>query len=83
MLGMLLIIFAGNMLFGNWIKSALSINLIVSILCECGIVLVIRRLYQTKEQQGFLEKWNKLYPILLFIGIIAVGMYFVIRGMKK
>lgn len=44
LLELFLLIFIGNMLFGNWIKHILSINLIVSIIFECGTVLLIRKI---------------------------------------
>ncbi len=43
LLEMMLIILMGNMVFCDWIKEILSINLIASIIFECGTVLLIRK----------------------------------------
>ena len=74
-----LIILVVNMLFGNMIKSIISINLIVSMICEMGVALLIRCMSKWKEKPTVIEIWHKIYPVLLFVVIIVLGMFMVSR----
>ena len=70
-----LIILVVNMLFGNMIKSIISINLIVSMICEMGVALLIRCMSKWEEKPTVIEIWHKIYPVLLFVVIIVLGMF--------
>ena len=74
-----LIILVVNMLFGNMIKSIVSINLILSMICEMGVAMLIRCVNKWKEKPTVIEIWHKIYPVLLFVVIIVLGMIMVIR----
>ena len=74
-----LIILVVNMLFGNMIKSIVSINLILSMICEMGVAMLIRCVNKWKEKPTVIEIWHKIYPVFLFVVIIVLGMFMVIR----
>ena len=74
-----LIILVVNMLFGDLIKSIVSINLIVSMICEMGVTFLIRCMSKWKEKPTVIEIWHKISPVLLFVVIIVLGMFMVSR----
>jgi hypothetical protein len=75
-----LVILVINMMLGNLIKSILSINLILSMVCEYGLVLLSKCVSKLKERCEFVDIWNKVYPVLLFILITVIGMVGVLKG---
>ena len=77
-----LVILVANMMFGNLIKSILSINLILSMICELGTFLLFKYVSLLKNRSEVVEIWNKVYPILLFVLIIVAGMFGVIKRMR-
>lgn len=77
-----LIILVVNMLFGDMIKSIVSINLIVSMICEMGVALLIRCMRKFGKKKTIMGVWNKIYPVILFVLIIFAGFYLIIKLMN-
>lgn len=77
-----LVILVVNMLFGSLINSILSINLILSMMCEFGLILLIKCASKLIERCEVVEIWNKNYPVMLFVIIVCVGMILIIRLMN-
>lgn len=77
-----LIILVVNMLFGDMIKSIVSINLIVSMICEMGVALLIRCMSKFGKKKTIMGVWNKIYPVILFVLIIFAGFYLIIKLMN-
>lgn len=82
MLIAVLIILVVNMMFGNVIKSILSINLILSMICEFGLVIFVGQINRLRKRQIIIEAWNKIYPAISFVIILIVGFYLIIKFMK-
>ena len=77
-----LVILVVNMLFASLIKSILSINLILSMICEFGTVLLVKFVSRLKNKSEVVVVWNKVYLVLLFVLIIVAGMFGVIKRMR-
>ncbi|MCR5835460.1 MAG: hypothetical protein K6G88_03010 [Lachnospiraceae bacterium] len=51
-------------------------------MCEFGIVLLVKYISNLKKRREFVEIWNNVYPVLLFVLIMVVGMFGVIKAMR-
>lgn len=77
MLGIVLFILGCNLFVGEYVKSIVSINLVIAIICELGISVGGRLAINIIGMKAIKQFWDKVWPVVVGIVVLVMGMCFV------